>query len=194
MRRGSLLLGGLIIGISFLLFGIPSQEFEHTAIYFSLFFLVAGIVVIRRYKSYGNMCPNCYNKELMSIDDVKAADMIKNNRCNSKVSNIHICTNCNYQNVQDKKQSLSGSIVITFIGLFTLVISLFVSTVTESTLSILALFLGPLIIIITGINGLSSNMSKKSRCPSCNKKSFIPITSKQAQSIINQDQTKAPTT
>jgi hypothetical protein len=191
-RRGSFLIGGVLIGLALIIYGIPSQEFGLTSIFFSVLFLFLGILTIILYKSYGNICPNCYNRDLISVDGNKASEIINNDNYNSKASNISICTSCHFRALQDKKHSLLGSVLIIVFGILTLPIGLYNSAINHSTFANLMIFIGSLIIIATGIYGLSANVRKRTTCPSCKNKSFIPINSKLAKSLTNEKNLSTP--
>jgi hypothetical protein len=128
------LLGGVIIGLILILFGMNNQEFTLIPIIAVIVIMAFGITTIFLYYKFRKVCPNCKHNYMISVKDPIAQDIIKKHNIEINDAETYICTDCQYQGSQERKQSLIWSIIIIIFGIFTLPISL-ANNITHDTTS-----------------------------------------------------------
>lgn len=199
---GSILRGGLLIGMGLILFatsifdGIENELMKSvTTSATAGLFTILGVVMFTNFFKLGTKCPKCEQENMYLIDDVKSQSLMTNNNITLEDSATDICNDCYHKGIRKPPPSLMGSYVLLFFGFLSVVLIFVFHIMYKNLFSDFLALIAAVIMLYAGFYGLTANnINKKTKCPSCKKKTFIPIASKQAQSLIKQDQTKAPTT
>lgn len=164
--------------IIFAILPIPSaKQWEQFFTLVSIASMMLGIFSIWNFYKIGKECPICKYKKMPFLHELEAQNIIKKHGLAIEDTVTGICTQCHYKGIPKRKHSLTGSIIILILGLIYLPISFLLKPIA---------IIGSLIVIGFGLYGLSTNLFKSNKCPSCKKTSFIPIDSTEAQSLIKE--------
>jgi len=178
-HKGSLILGSAVIGLAIIMYGLMYQESVILSALMSIIILTIGAIGIRNYyKIDGDICPVCKYPSMPLINDQKGQQIINDNKLTIEDTVTFTCNSCDYKGLGYKTHSFKLSIIIILFGLLFSVYGLLIDQA-------IVLF-GSIVIIGSGIYGISTNYTNQNKCPSCKNNTLIPIESR--------DQTKASTT
>lgn len=175
--KRSLLGAGTLIGTGIVMFFDVWEIYPYFFKILSILFILLGIYISKLYfTKVSKVCPKCNFDNMPASYEPEGQKVIQEKQYNIKDDSTHICTNCNIKS-EHKVQSRFYSIFVTLFGLFTLTLS-----TTGNPIGII----GSLIIIGTGIYGLSTSLKKGFKCPHCNNNTAIAKDSPEAKALLEQ--------
>jgi len=171
--NGSLLGGGTALGAGIALWTSNFDIYPDLLMLFSILGIVFGLVMlVIYYKRASKACPRCKYDNMPASYEPEGQKIIQEKEFVIKDDSTHICTNCNIKS-EHKVESRRYSILVILFGLFTLI--------TDPTALI-----GAVIILATGIYGLSTSLKKRFKCPHCNNKTAVAKDSAEAKALLEQ--------
>ena len=165
---GSIVAGGLTVGSGLLLYEVLAPYSKGAGLFLLISYTLLGISMIYRYFRTGRICPSCNHAWMVSIDKPKAREIIERYELTTEDTLTHTCSSCGYSGIPNRKNPKLLLLLVIPYGFFVLLVSvLFYNAVA---------ILGSLIILGSGIYGVIWNKSINNKCPSCNNKTYLQIT------------------
>jgi len=175
--KRSLLAAGTLVGAGIVMFWDVWQIYPYFFKILSVLCIFLGLYGLKLYfKEVSKVCPKCNYDNMPASYEPEGQKIIQEKEYVIKDDSTHICTNCNIKS-EHKVQSRTYSLIVTLFGLFSLTIS-----TGSNPIGII----GSLIIIGTGIYGLSTSLKKRFKCPHCNKNTAIAKNSPEAKALLEQ--------
>jgi len=170
--NGSIVAGGVIVGTGLLLYEVLAPYSKGAGLFLLISYTLLGISMIYRSFRTGRICPSCNHAWMVSIDKPKAREIIEKYGLTTEDTLTHTCSSCGYKGIPNRKNPKLLLILLIPYGFFVLLVSvLFYNAVA---------ILGSLIILGSGIYGVIWNKSTYNKCPSCNNKTYVKITTPEA--------------
>lgn len=183
-----LLLGILLIGFGIFRLSAGILNLTIPSLILTITAIIAGSVYLKNFFFASNRCPKCTNIEMIPVNSVEAAKIMKDKPRNG----YKICSSCYriIKYVQIKKHNRYWSLVLFFIGLFGTVTLLFAGIYSPADLIDI---IGFIIFLGVGSYGLYTNLRITENCEECGtKESMIPLDTPKAQALIKEHNLTIP--
>ena len=143
-----------------------------TALFLLIIYTLIAISMFIRSFQAGRVCPSCNYAKMLSVDEPKAREIIERYGLTTEDTLTHTCSYCGYRGIPNGKHPKLLLILLIPYGFLVLLISVLLHNFVA--------ILGSLIILGSGIYGVIWNKSTYNKCPSCNNKTYVKITTPEA--------------
>ena len=169
---GSIVAVGLIVGTGLLIYELFAPYSKGAGLFILISYTLIGISMFIRSSRARRVCPSCNYTRMLSVDEPKAREIIERYGLTTEDTLTHTCSSCGYRGIPNRKHAKGGLILTIVYGLLALLVSVLLHNPIAT--------LGSLIILGSGIYGVIWNKSTNQKCPSCNNKTYLQITTPEA--------------
>lgn len=165
---GSIVAVGLIVGTGLLIYELFAPYSKGAGLFILISYTLIGISMFIKSFRTGRVCPACNYSRMVSIDKPKALEIIEKYGLTTEDTLTHTCSSCGYKGIPNRKNPKLLLILLMPYGFLVLLIRVLLHNFVA--------ILGSLIILGSGIYGVISNKSTNNKCPTCNNKTYLQIT------------------